>query len=43
MVLKRKDILDEFKAKQKKKKNLRSIDRLSLKWELPDKTANKAT
>ena len=42
LVLKRKDILDDFKARQKKKKNIKSIDRSCLKWELPDKTANKS-
>lgn len=43
LVLKRKDILDDFRAKQKKKKNLKSIDRSALKWELPEKTPIKAT
>ena len=41
--MKRKDILDDFRAKQKKKKNLKSIDRSALKWELPEKTSIKAT
>lgn len=42
LVLKRKDILDDFKSKQKKK-HIKSIDRSCLKWESPDKTSNNKT
>jgi len=43
LVLKRKDILDDFKSKQKKKKNIKNIDRSCLHWTPSDKSSSKAS
>lgn len=42
LVLKRKDILNDFKAKQKKKKNSKGIDRNFLHWEAQASTTKSA-